>query len=184
MDNGVLSMLNIQLNVLKNLPPDAVYTTLISPVGELWLVASAKGLHALLWRHDLNDREWAALFKALPNHPAHPVLKKSLRQLEEYFAGRRKNFDLPLVPSGTAFQLRAWDQLRKIPYGQTISYHEQAKRVGCVKKARAVGTANSRNPISIIVPCHRVIAKNGGLGGFGGGLENKKILLALEQGRA
>ena len=103
------------------------------------------------------------------------------KQLKEYFSMKRKIFDLPLVLNGTEFQKKAWKQLLKIHYGKTISYGEQAERIGDAKKARAVGAANARNPISIVVPCHRIIAKNGDLTGFGGGLDNKKFLINLEQ---
>lgn len=167
----------------ENLPNDAVYDELDSPVGRLVIVATDKGLHALAWpdkqgkgkrgkRDDLAERA--------RREPDHPVLVETRKQLGEYFAGRRTDFDLPLAPQGTAFQMRAWRELRKIPYGSTISYAEQARRVGDIRKARAVGTANGSNPISIVVPCHRVVAKSGALAGFGGGLENKKYLLELE----
>lgn len=111
----------------------------------------------------------------------HPLLDKATTQLEEYFAGERKNFDLPIKLSGTEFQQQAWGVLKKIPFGKTISYGEQAKRVGDKKKARAVGMANGRNPVSIIVPCHRVIGSNGSLTGFGGGLKKKQWLLNHEK---
>jgi methylated-DNA-[protein]-cysteine S-methyltransferase len=102
------------------------------------------------------------------------------RQLSEYFSGRRTTFDLPLAPQGTLFQGRVWEELQKIPYGTTISYGELARRVGNANASRAVGLANGRNPISIIVPCHRVIGANGKLTGYGGGLPRKQALLAFE----
>ena len=105
------------------------------------------------------------------------------RQLDEYFAGERTSFDLPLRLEGTAFQQAVWAQLQAIPYGETISYGELARRVGNPKASRAVGLANGRNPIAVIVPCHRVIAADGSLGGYGGGSERKTILLALERDR-
>lgn len=104
-----------------------------------------------------------------------------IRQLKTYFAGKQKKFDLELNPMGTDFQKKVWEQLVKIPYGQTISYGELAKRVGNPKASRAVGMANGKNPISIIIPCHRVIGKNGSLTGFGGGIDVKRFLLDLEQ---
>ncbi|MBS2011620.1 MAG: methylated-DNA--[protein]-cysteine S-methyltransferase [Deltaproteobacteria bacterium] len=159
----------------ENLPSDAVYDTLDSPVGRLTLVASGEGLHALAWARDGDDVELVAR-----RSPRHPVLASARAQLREYFARKRRAFDLPLAPRGTAFQLRAWRELSKIPYGTTISYGEQARRVGDARKARAVGTANGSNPLSIIVPCHRVIASTGALTGFGGGLANKRYLLDLE----
>ena len=103
-------------------------------------------------------------------------------QLEEYFAGERTAFEVPLRLEGTEFQLRVWDALCRIPYGETISYGELARRVGNPKASRAVGLANGRNPVAIIVPCHRVIAADGTLGGYGGGLDRKSVLLDLEAG--
>ncbi|MEL6760857.1 MAG: methylated-DNA--[protein]-cysteine S-methyltransferase [Myxococcota bacterium] len=103
-------------------------------------------------------------------------------QLEEYFAGERQRFDLALAPVGTPFQTLVWRKLLEIPYGQTTSYGELARRIGRPRAVRAVGAANGRNPISVIVPCHRVIGADGGLTGFGGGLERKRYLLQLESG--
>lgn len=114
---------------------------------------------------------------------ARRILAATRRQLEEYFAGRRTSFDLPLAPQGTSFQLRVWEELRRIPYGQTISYGELARRVGLPRAARAVGAANGANPLPIVVPCHRVIGANGTLTGFGGGIEAKAELLAIESGQ-
>jgi methylated-DNA-[protein]-cysteine S-methyltransferase len=110
---------------------------------------------------------------------APPVLKETARQLEEYFAGERTEFDVPMELDGTAFQKEVWAELSRIPYGETISYGELARRVGRPKGPRAVGQANGRNPIPIIVPCHRVLAGNG-IGGYGGGLPLKRALLAVE----
>ena len=166
---------------MTQIPQNAVYTKIESPVGNLWLIASEKGLHALVWDKDLKQTKYKKLFKELTESKSHPVIAKAARQLKEYFSGKRKDFDVPLAPTGTEFQMKAWKQLSRIPYGKTISYAEQAKRLGNTKASRAVGTANSRNPISIIVPCHRVIAKSGSLSGFGGGVHNKKFLLELEQ---
>jgi methylated-DNA-[protein]-cysteine S-methyltransferase len=106
---------------------------------------------------------------------------EAIRQLREYFAGKRTGFDLPLAPKGTEFQRAVWRQLQEIPYGATISYGELARRVGNPKASRAVGSANGANPLPIVIPCHRVIAGDGSMGGFGGGLPTKEILLALEQ---
>lgn len=108
------------------------------------------------------------------------ITKKCERQLKEYFSGKRKKFDLKINPKGTEFQKRVWKELIKIPYGKTASYSEIAKRTGNVKAARAVGLANNRNPIAIIIPCHRVIGKNGSLTGYAGGLKKKKFLLEIE----
>lgn len=109
------------------------------------------------------------------------VLREAIRQLNQYFQGTRTSFQLPLDPHGTAFQQRAWKALQEIPFGETRSYQEQAIRVGGKNYTRAVGGANRRNPISIIIPCHRVIGKNGALTGFGSGLDRKQALLDLEQ---
>jgi len=111
----------------------------------------------------------------------HPLLAAAALQLEEYFGGRRRTFTLPLDPVGTEFQKACWRVLAEIPYGETISYGQQAARVGKPKAARAVGAANGRNPLSIVVPCHRVVAADGALTGFGGGLETKRWLLEHEQ---
>jgi methylated-DNA-[protein]-cysteine S-methyltransferase len=112
-------------------------------------------------------------------HDAPPVLKDTATQLEEYFAGERTGFDVPMELDGTAFQKEVWRELTRIPYGETISYGELARRVGRPKGPRAVGQANGKNPIPIIVPCHRVLASNG-IGGYGGGLPMKRALLAVE----
>jgi methylated-DNA-[protein]-cysteine S-methyltransferase len=156
-----------------------------SPVGELTIAAGARGLQALLWPDEDPRR---VLVPGARDTPAPAdvaaVLDATEEQLGEYFAGARTAFDLPLDPHGTEFQLRAWEALRAIPYGRTVSYGEQAKRLGDVRKARAVGAANGRNPISIIVPCHRVIGADGSLTGFGGGLEAKSWLLDHERGQA
>ena len=109
------------------------------------------------------------------------AVAEAIRQLQEYFVGQRTGFDLPLAPKGTEFQRAVWRQLQEIPYGETISYGELARRVGNPKASRAVGSANGANPLPIVIPCHRVIAGDGSMGGFGGGLPTKEILLALEQ---
>ena len=109
-----------------------------------------------------------------------PIMKEAHNQIEEYLKGERKYFDLPISPSGTKFQQRVWDALKTIPYGKTVSYKDIAITVGNEKACRAVGMANNRNPISIIIPCHRVIGKNGKLIGYGGGLAIKEYLLRLE----
>jgi methylated-DNA-[protein]-cysteine S-methyltransferase len=109
------------------------------------------------------------------------LIKKTAAQLAEYFDGKRKNFTIPLAPQGTAFQIKVWEALQKIPYGETRSYGEIAAMIGNPKASRAVGMANHRNPIVIIIPCHRVIGHDGSLTGFGGGLELKRRLLELER---
>jgi methylated-DNA-[protein]-cysteine S-methyltransferase len=148
-----------------------------SPVGKLKLVASANGLLAVLWEQEPPNRVKLA---PVEFDPLHPILIETERQLKEYFAGTRKNFELPLEPTGSEFQKKVWRGLREIPFGQTRTYLELAKSVSSAKAVRAVGAANGKNPLAIIVPCHRVVGANGALTGFAGGLEAKAKLLALE----
>jgi methylated-DNA-[protein]-cysteine S-methyltransferase len=149
------------------------YDEYASPVGMLTLVGGERGLSGLFpaghapaigadWRRD-----------AVP-------FREVFRQLDEYFAGKRRDFHIPLDMRGTPFQLKVWEALLSIPFGETVTYGEQARRIGQPNASRAVGLANGRNPVSIIVPCHRVIGKNGTLTGYGGGLEMKRFLLDLE----
>jgi len=155
------------------------YKEINSPVGKLTLIASAGALIGVLWDRGRCHRSTLVA----PNlEPEHPVLAEAERQLSEYFAGTRRQFDLPLDPRGTEFQKKVWLALRKIPFGKTQSYAEIAKSIGAPRASRAVGAANGKNPLPIVVPCHRVIGANGALTGFGGGLENKARLLALEAG--
>ena len=152
-----------------------------SPIGRLTLVASAQGLRAILWPND-DPRRVPGVADAKKG--SNPVIESTIRQLDEYFAGTRHEFDVPLDAVGTEFQHSVWQVLRSIPYGETMSYGEQATVLGDPNKARAVGTANGRNPISIVVPCHRVIGANGSLTGFAGGMKAKKFLLDLEKKNA
>ncbi len=152
------------------------HCTVDTPIGRLTLVASDDGLSEI---HFPNERTGRAADG--PAEPDHPVLVETARQLEEYFAGERTEFDLPLRPAGTPFQLDAWRALTKIPYGKTVSYGEQATRIGHPGRARAIGAANGRNPLPIVVPCHRVIGADGSLVGFGGGLDVKAWLLDHER---
>lgn len=155
----------------------AVFTrTINSPVGPLFLAASDAGLHAV---------EFAAPRHPVPRGPhwqagPHRWLDAASGQLTEYFAGVRRRFDLPLAARGTPFQQQVWAGLTRIGYGHTISYADLAQMIGAPTASRAVGAANGRNPLSIIVPCHRVIGANGALTGFGGGLATKQFLLSLE----
>lgn len=153
-------------------------TTMPSPIGELTLVASSSGLRAVLWP---DDEGRVRLPASLLDNSDHPVLIACRGQLEEYFAGTRTTFDLPLDLRGTEFQRTAWTALAEIPYGSTISYREQATRIGRPRAVRAIGTANGRNPISIVLPCHRVVGTNGSLTGFAGGLDAKAWLLNHER---
>ena len=144
----------------------------ISPVGELTLVASDKGIAAILWKNQKHA------YKTQKEY--HPHLLECEKQLREYFSGKRTEFSLPLDPAGTEFQKKVWKNLAKIPFGKTKSYSELARALGNPNASRAVGAANGKNPIAIVVPCHRVIGANGKLTGFAGGLDAKKALLTLE----
>jgi methylated-DNA-[protein]-cysteine S-methyltransferase len=153
-----------------------------TPVGTLVLLASDAGLRAVLWGDESLQRVRGAVTdEIVVDDPTSVVLTTTLAQLEEYFSGRRRDFDLPLDARGTEFQHAAWAALRTIPFGETVSYGEQARRMGDVRKARAVGAANGRNPISIVVPCHRVVGSDGSLTGFAGGMEAKAWLLDHER---
>jgi methylated-DNA-[protein]-cysteine S-methyltransferase len=165
---------------IQFLPSDATYDQVTSPVGDLIMVTSTQGLHAILWNGDFKMTQYEKIINHLIRSPNEPTILKTKNQLSEYFQGKRKKFDLPLVIQGTDFQIQVWNELLKIPYAQTISYGEQAKKIGDKNKARAVGMANGQNPIPIIIPCHRVIGTNGHLVGFGGGLDKKAYLLKLE----
>jgi methylated-DNA-[protein]-cysteine S-methyltransferase len=152
-------------------------TILPSPVGDLTLVADHQALVAILWP---NDRPRRVVLPECHPHPNHPILLTATHQLTEYFAGRRTVFTVPLAPRGTSFQQAVWRLLRTIPFGETRTYAQLAKQLGSPTATRAVGAANGRNPISIIVPCHRIIGSSGKLTGFAGGLEAKAHLLDLE----
>ena len=156
------------------------YKTMPSPVGRLKLIASDRGLAAILWPDD--DPKRVPLAPLIENKK-HPVLLEAERQLNDYFAGKRKKFSLKFDAVGTEFQKDVWRALSAIPFGETRSYGEIAAQIGRPKAVRAVGAANGRNPISIIVPCHRVIGANGKLTGFAGGMEAKKFLLKTESGK-
>jgi methylated-DNA-[protein]-cysteine S-methyltransferase len=156
--------------------PLTFYTRAPSPLGLLLLVGTADALTSI-WLPSGRDRldpdpEWAE---------SRAPFKEAVRQLDAYFAGRLRQFDLPLATGGTAFQQRVWRALRDIPYGQTVSYGELARHIERPAAVRAVGAANGQNPISIVIPCHRVIGSNGRLVGYGGGLPAKSALLALER---
>jgi methylated-DNA-[protein]-cysteine S-methyltransferase len=154
-------------------------TAMESPIGELTILATDEAVVAIRFDGEPFEARLAGDIVDV-QHGEHPVLDEAVRQLDEYFAGERLEFDLPLEPNGTPFQRQAWTALRGIPYGETISYGEQARRLGDRNKSRAVGAANGRNPIPIVVPCHRVIGANGHLTGFGGGLGVKAWLLDHE----
>ena len=147
-----------------------------SPVGRLLLAADEVGLRHVIFADGRDPatphRHWRE--NLTPLH-------ETIRQLRAYFAGELRDFDLPLAPEGPAFHQRVWGELCNIPYGETISYGELAKRIGSPNASRAVGRANGANPIAIVIPCHRVIGSNGKLTGYGGGLPRKQLLLELER---
>lgn len=154
-----------------------------SPIGELVLAASAAGLRAVYFptsRHGPPPTSDPDALEDTARGPARDMLERAHRQLAEYFASTRTMFDLPLDAVGSAFQRRVWEALRAIPYGTTLSYSQLARRLGDPRATRAVGAANARNPIPIIVPCHRVVGAHGDLTGFGGGLDRKRWLLEHE----
>ena len=149
-----------------------VVRSLDTMIGRLGIVIEDDRLIRILWEQEIKESDEEA--------PASALHLEAEHQLQEYFAGKRKLFDLPLAPRGTAFQLRVWQALQRIPYATTASYQQIAEAIGSPKACRAVGAANGANPLPIIVPCHRVIGKNGSLVGFGGDIDIKRQLLALE----
>lgn len=151
------------------------YNTMPSPIGKITLVASSDSLVALY----VKDEEMPKMAGAKKDE-ANKVILKTIKQLNEYFDGKRKEFDLPLAPEGTEFQNKAWQALCKIPYGEVWSYGRQAQYLKAPNAQRAVGGANGKNPIPVIIPCHRVIGSTGKLTGFAGGMEMKVFLLKLE----
>ena len=152
------------------------YSYMETPIGTLLIAGDDRAIHKIYFpkngKAEKPEADWVESSRG--------PIAAAVRQLKEYFAGKRADFDLPLAPDGTEFQHAVWNQLQEIPYGETISYGELAKRVGNPKASRAVGAANGQNPIPIVIPCHRVIGSNGKLTGFGGGLPTKERLLALE----
>jgi methylated-DNA-[protein]-cysteine S-methyltransferase len=149
------------------------YTTIDSPIGELLLAGDERGVARLAISPFRVDPTWERDDAAFAD---------AREQVTEYFAGERHEFDLPLALEGNPFELMVWEALRRIPYGKTVSYKEVAREIGHPDAPRAVGVANGRNPVAVIVPCHRVIGANGSLTGYGGGLERKRFLLDLEAG--
>ena len=157
------------------------HTVMSSPLGELTLVAEDGALVGCLMALPHRDASDASLGEPAEARGADPVLRDAATQLREYFAGERTEFALPLAPKGDEFQQKVWALLCEIPYGQTRSYGQLARALGDVNLSQAVGWANGRNPISIIVPCHRVIGADGSLVGYAGGLDRKRFLLSLEE---
>lgn len=148
-----------------------------SPLGRLYVAADARAVRAVAF-----DSNWARIHALLGQMPeaSNPLTRQAISQLQAYFAGSRQTFDLPLHLEGTDFQRRTWQALQAIPYGATRSYAEQAAAIGQPQAVRAIGHTNGLNPVSIIIPCHRVIAKSGKLTGYAGGLAAKQYLLQLE----
>ncbi len=158
--------------------PQLIASAISSPIGELQLMTDGLAILSLILDAD-RRRNFAG--EQVLMEADHPLLQRASQQLHDYFSGRRQSFDLPLRPAGSIFQLKAWRELSRIPYGTTISYGEQARRMGDSSKARAVGAANGRNPLPVLIPCHRVIGASGALVGFSGGLKTKEFLLNLER---
>lgn len=156
---------------------DHITVQMASPVGCIYISSDGNSIISVSFRTPEID----ALHTDLNEKAVPSCIELCANQLSEYFSGSRRTFDLPLSPAGTEFQQRVWKQLEQIPYGRTISYLDLAKQLGDPKVIRAAGTANGKNPIAIIIPCHRVIGSNGDLVGYGGGLPNKKWLLEHEQ---
>ncbi len=154
------------------MPARTYFTHADSPFGRLLLTSDGTALTGLYLSDRRPEPDWVR--DAVP-------FAQVTAELTDYFAGRLTAFTVPLAPAGTPFQKRAWDALKAIPYGQTVSYAEQARMIGRPTASRAVGSANGKNPISVVIPCHRVVASGGGLGGYGGGLPMKARLLELEQ---
>lgn len=148
-----------------------------SPLGQILLVATDQALTGL---HFVGEKYYPAISPAWQHHPGATLIVRAREQLDAYFAGTGKSFDLPVEPAGTAFQRVVWRALQEIPYGATTHYGALAQRLGKPGASRAVGAANGRNPISIVIPCHRVIGANGALTGYAGGMERKDALLRLE----
>lgn len=168
-----------QKSVFTRLPKSCKVMQTPSPLGSLTYYASDDALHAVLFVCD-HVKSPKQYFDHFEEDPDHPILNLAAKQVEEYFAGTRRAFDIPIQPFGTEFQESVWKLLAEIPYGSTTNYGQLAKLLGDGNKARAVGMANGRNPISIVLPCHRVIGSNGALTGYGGGLNAKSQLLDLE----
>jgi methylated-DNA-[protein]-cysteine S-methyltransferase len=165
---------------------NAAFTTVVdSPIGKLRIAVTATGALARIEMQEAPMTQKSEPPPAREGEQANAARCAHVtKQLADYFAGRRTSFELELAAEGTEFQQKAWNALQKIPFGKTRSYQEQAQKIGKPTAMRAIGAANGRNPIPIVTPCHRVIGSNGTLTGFGGGLPNKQLLLALERGEA
>lgn len=158
---------------------DLFFESFQSPLGRLYVVCDKSTVKAIVFAKSWMDFKSNTPDKLIQKHT--PLTQKVIRQLEQYFSKKRSTFDLPLNPDGTEFQKKAWSVLQTIPNGKTMSYQEQATKAGKKAAVRAIGAANGRNPLPIVIPCHRVIGKNGKLTGYAGGLTIKEKLLKLEQ---
>ncbi len=173
-------------SAVRTAPAPISITTMPSPIGVLTIAASDAGLRFVMWEVDARSmpspsESEAESERARIGSQREAILQTATTQLDEYFRGERTDFDVPLDPQGTPFQQSAWAALRAIPYGSTVTYGHQARMLGDVRKSRAVGAANGKNPIGIVVPCHRVVGADGSLTGFAGGLAAKAWLLDHEQ---
>ena len=165
---------------ISNGSDELVNRSLVTSMGTVMIEASGRGVRSVSWESEVVGSR-IDIVGTKGSEEAELIADRAVAQLEEYFAGTRMDFDLPLDPEGTPFQRDVWRVLRTIPYGETISYGEQARRLGDARKARAVGAANGRNPLGIIVPCHRVIGGDGSLTGFAAGVDTKRALLDHER---
>jgi methylated-DNA-[protein]-cysteine S-methyltransferase len=150
-----------------------------SPHGQMLLVANDEGLTGIYFD---GQKYFPPVATEWRRDAKHPVLSQAKRELAEYFGGKRKRFDVPLAPAGTPFQKSVWKAISTVNFGETVSYGELARRAGCPGSGRAAGAATGRNPITIIVPCHRIVGSTGSLTGYAGGLDRKRALLAMESG--
>lgn len=150
------------------------FDSITTPIGRIHIAATNKAVVRLY----LPNERWSAHFLRAPKHP---LIARTKRELREYFTGQRKHFTIPLAPEGTPFERRVWNVLKRIRYGTTITYAEEARRAGKGSAVRAVANANGKNPIPILIPCHRVVGSSGNLGGYSGGPLRKRKLLALER---
>jgi methylated-DNA-[protein]-cysteine S-methyltransferase len=174
-------MLAIKMSQSKHWVPDDVqlWRIISSPIGPILVVVSEVGVQHI----DFLDETKAQSLLLTASEPLHPILQQTLHQLSEYFVGSRAEFELPLDLGGTDFQREAWLALARIPFGRTATYAEQAASIGRPRAVRAIGVANSKNPVAIVLPCHRVIGADGSLTGYAGGIDKKKWLLDHERSR-
>ena len=166
----------LDLQILKQLPRETVWEDMVSPLGLLTVLASDNGVHAIAFESDQTEQAKTNLPRAVN----HPIIDTAVEQLAMYFDGKLKIFDLPLNLRGTDFQKRVWKLLLEIPFGETRTYGDIALALGNTGASQAVGAANGKNPVAIVVPCHRVIGASGHLTGYAGGMEKKKFLLTHE----